>query len=329
MRGQKVDKDMSSILTNISSMTALETLRGINRSLESVQAEISSGKKVASAKENAAVWAVSAVMASDVASFKTVSDSLSLGAATVGVARSVAEKVVGTLQEIKTLIVQAQDESVDRAKYQTDIEAKTKLIESYVASAQFNGLNLLDGSGRIPAYDPLDLTVEAGNLEKMKVLASLNRTDENVESSFIEVDRQDLSTLQQVDDGADPPVVINRPAGGLAGLKTIDVESLADPAVPGSLSGAQQALDIIEGLLNTAINAAAAFGSAQNAIEGQNEFVKTLVDAMNTGIGALTDTDMEAASARLQALQVQQQLGIQSLSIANQAPQTLLSLFRQ
>ncbi|OYW87121.1 MAG: hypothetical protein B7Z22_05185 [Hyphomonas sp. 32-62-5] len=81
-------------------------------------------------------------------------------------------------------------------------------------------------------------------------------------------------------------------------------------------------------LLNTAIDAAAAFGSSQNRITGQSEFVQTLIDSMTTGIGSLTDTDMEAASAKLQALQVQQQLGVQALSIANQAPQTLLSLFR-
>ncbi len=279
---------MSSILTNVSSMVALETLRGINRNLETVQAEISSGKKVATAKDNAAVWAVSAVMSSDVASFRTISESLTLGSATVGVARSVAEKVVSTLQDVKSLIVQAQDESVDRTKYQADIVEKRGLIDSYVAAAQFNGLNLIDGT----------------STTAVNVLASLDRDSAGtVSASFIAVSRQDLATTA---------------GGGLADLTTIDVTT-----------GAAAALGTIETLLQTAIDAAAAFGSSQNRIEGQNEFVKTLVDAMNTGIGALTDTDMEAASARLQALQVQQQLGVQSLSIANQAPQALLSLFRQ
>ena len=292
---------MSSILTNISSMAALETLRGINRSLEAVQAEISSGKKVASAKDNAAVWAVSAVMSSDVASFRTISESLTLGSATVGVARSVAEKIVATLQDIKSLIVQAQDESVDREKYQTDIGQKTELVQSYVDAAQFNGLNLLDGSQ--PAATAI------------KVLASLNRTvdalgDPIVVASNIDIFPTNLSTIDNTGSGGE--------LGGLNDLANIDVT--VDPA---------QALTDIEGMMQTAIDAAAAFGSVQNRIAGQNEFVKTLVDAMNTGIGALTDSDMEAASARLQALQVQQQLGVQSLSIANQAPQALLSLFRQ
>src|SRR3990167_1807877 len=126
---------MSSILTNTSSMVALETLRGINRGLESVQSEISTGKKIGSAKDNAAIWAISTVMSTDVSSFKQISDSLNLGSSTVGVARSAAEKITSTLQEIKDLVVSAQGENVDSTKIQTDIEAKTALISGYVAAA--------------------------------------------------------------------------------------------------------------------------------------------------------------------------------------------------
>ena len=93
-------------------------------------------------------------------------------------------------------------------------------------------------------------------------------------------------------------------------------------------TGATAALTSIETLLGQSIDAAAGFGSAQKRIDTQSEFVQTMVDSLTTGIGGLTDTDMEAASAKLQALQVQQQLGTQALSIANQAPQSLLSLFR-
>lgn len=285
---------MSSILTNTSSMAALETLRNINRGLETVQAEISSGKRVSNSRDNAAVWAVAATMSGDVASFKSVSDALSIGSATVGVARSVTEKIVSTLEEIKTLIVQAQDESLDPAKYQDDIDAKRTLIDSYVKSAQFNGLNLLSGPVVAPATTPS----APGDIQ---VLASLNRNGNTVQASYIDVEAQDLRV------------------GETTGLDFTDINVVND---------AELALTTIEALLNTAIDAAAAFGSAQNAIEGQRDFIMTLVDSVSTGIGALTDTDMEAASARLQALQVQQQLGIQSLSIANQAPQGLLALFR-
>ena len=93
-------------------------------------------------------------------------------------------------------------------------------------------------------------------------------------------------------------------------------------------AGAEAALGNIETLIQNSIDAAANFGSAGGRIETQKSFISKLTDALKTGIGSMVDADMEEASARLQALQTQQQLGIQSLSIANQAPQSILALFR-
>jgi flagellin len=107
--------------------------------------------------------------------------------------------------------------------------------------------------------------------------------------------------------------------GGLEALNSINVTSNA---------GASAALTSIEFMIDTAITSAASFGSAQGRLDTQAAFVSQMSDALRAGIGTLVDADMEEASARLQALQVQQQLGIQSLSIANQAPQSILSLFR-
>ena len=107
--------------------------------------------------------------------------------------------------------------------------------------------------------------------------------------------------------------------GGLGALQNIDVTTN---------SGATGALTSIEGLIDKSVDAAAAFGSAEGRISTQSDFVSKLTDSLNSGIGSLVDANMEETSARLQALQVQQQLGTQSLSIANQAPQSILSLFR-
>tara|TARA_R110000787_G_scaffold4726_9_gene17901 strand:- start:12824 stop:14038 length:1215 start_codon:yes stop_codon:yes gene_type:complete len=404
-------------------MVALDTLRSINKDLATVQNEISTGKKVSSAKDNASIWAISTVMSTDVESFKTISDSLNLGSSTVGVARSAAEAVTENLQDIKNLIVAAQQGNVDRSKIQTDINELTKGIQTIVGAAQFNGLNLLDGS----------------STADVDFLASLDRSSGgSVAASFISVGRQDLSlsnsatpavfgaganadqtiiasgvnsgTATAAGAGADLDVTIASVAAGHSyrlvlddsatnntlgqrtfeyvasaddsassvaanlanqmstflsatgetnysvsradGVITIDNASGAALAVTatartggtagtttgglGNLAtvdvttdaGATSALTAIEGLLQTSIDAAAALGSSQKRIESQGEFVNTLVDAMTSGIGGLVDADMEAASAKLQALQVQSQLGVQALSIANQAPQSLLSLFR-
>lgn len=279
---------MAGIQTNNSAIVALQNLRTVNRNLAAVQEQISTGKKISNAKDNASIYAISTVIKSDVEGFKRISDSLNLGSSTVAVARGAAEQVTDILTQVKGLIVQAQESNVDRTKIQTDISRLSDQVTSIVNAAQFNGLNLVKAATGTVTF-----------------LASLDRDSAGtVTASNISVDAQSLET------GA---------GGGLAALAAIDVSDAA---------GAAAALTAIEGLVQTAIDAAASFGSAQKRIETQNEFVRQLTDALTSGMGALTDADLEEASARLQSLQVQQQLGVQALSIANQSPQSILALFR-
>lgn len=105
----------------------------------------------------------------------------------------------------------------------------------------------------------------------------------------------------------------------MGALSTIDVSASGDPLA---------ALGAIEDLIDTAIDAAASLGSSAGRLETQSDFISKLTDSFTSGIGSLVDADMEEASAKLQALQVQQQLGVQALTIANQAPQSILSLLR-
>ncbi len=397
---------MSSLLTNESSMVALTTLRYINKNLAMVQSEISTGKSVANARDNAALWAVSTVMQSDVDSFKSISDSLSLGSSTIAVARGAAEQVTSLLQEVKTLVVAAQEENVDRSKIQTDVAELRNQITSIVNAAQFNGLNLLKGGGNVQILASLDRasdgSVTASNISvnksDLQVVAqtigtgaatitgtlagdtagdiavgdtatvtyaaaaltegesftislggtdfsyvarendSLNDVVRNLSSqlrgafpdvtvSFTNVgDPEAEDSFISITNGSDAAIAVAQAVasggtagGALGGLVDIDVSTD---------EGAETALAAIEGLIQAGIDASAAFGSAQKRIDIQGEFVTNLMDALRSGIGALTDADLEEASARLQSLQVQQQLGIQALSIANQQPQALLGLFR-
>jgi flagellin len=405
---------MSSVLTNTSAMVALQTLKGINKNLAMTQAEISTGKTVANAKDNSAVWAISKVMESDVKGFKGISDSLSLGSSTIAVARQAAETVTELLTEVKGKIVAAQEDNVDRTKLQTDVEALRSQIESVVGAAQFNGLNLVDGSqttvdvlssldrsltdvvassitvtaqdlsiGDYTANDVFsastggtistdadtfvlsldqgggsdDITIAdgtnawaAGDRISLRIgdeTASYTVTASDVDSTnnsvpdliavglknaidslgidglVVDYDSANAGQLVFTNDGtADLSVsgqYRNAGAGGLGTLSSIDVSTASNAAT---------ALGNIEDLIQTSIDAAAAFGSVEVRIDIQSDFVGKLTDALKSGIGALVDADLEETSARLQALQVQQQLGTQALSIANQQPQNLLSLFR-
>ncbi|RBP96870.1 flagellin [Rhodobacter sp. 140A] len=409
---------MSSILTNTSAMVALQTLKGINSSLSKTQSEISTGKTVSSAKDNAAVWAISKVMEADVQGFQGISDSLSLGESTVAVARQAAETVTDLLTQMQSKIVSAQDENVDRDKIQTDVEALKAQISSVVSSAQFNGLNLIDGSkgstnilsslnrdlsgnvsasyigvsgvdfstggytarsvfatgsgatgslsaagadttafsldattgtgsivvdgtvaglaagdsisvnigGQAATYTVTEDDLRAGVDQSESIAFGLKNAIDGLGISGLTVTYDDSTTtgtLSLANTGADALTVTgqykNADSGDLSLLATIDVTD-------GSTLSAQ--LVNIESMIEKATTAAADFGSVENRLGIQADFVSKLTDAMKTGIGALVDADMEEASARLQALQTQQQLGIQSLSIANQQPQNILSLFK-
>jgi flagellin len=413
-------------------MVALQTLKSINSRLTETQNAISTGKSVGTARDNAAVWAISKVMESDVKGFQGISDSLNLGESTVAVARNGAETVTDLLTEMKGKIVASQEQNVDRGKIQTDIVALRDQINAVVGAAQFNGLNLLSnrettsGSGSVNVLASLDRSasgvsasdisvgkrdlgttasaVTGGTVANLTAATTLNATqsatlavtapigagqiysigltgtdadgstftaadyttgttaadaqkimyiardgdtagdiakglaqafaiyaaDEGLDSDVIDITASgnDLTVSSSLTDATDTisaridtltsPTEVTI-GGGLEKLNDIDVTTD---------SGADSALVSIEYMIQNAIDSAASFGSAQGRIETQSNFITSLTDSLKSGIGTLVDADMEEASARLQALQVQQQLGVQALSIANQAPQSLLSLFR-
>ncbi|TQF00839.1 MAG: flagellin [Spiribacter salinus] len=286
---------MSSILTNNSAMVALQTLNGINSNLAKTQSEISTGKSVATAKDNSAIWAISKVMESDVAGFNSIADSLAVGESTTAVASAGAEQIVDVLEEMRELAVAGISETADHGKIDADMEQKEQQILSIIDAAQFNGVNLLktdtDGNGGTG----------------LTVLSSLDRAGAN------DVANSNAPTVSTITVAS---------ADFEADLDVAGRTAIADSA------SAETALGEIEGYLQVAVDGAATLGASAKRISDQSDFIGKLTDSMKSGIGALVDTDMEEASARLQALQVQQQLGTQSLSIANQAPQTLLSLFR-
>ncbi len=287
---------MSSILTNNGAMVALQTLKGINASLAKTQNQISTGKDINTAKDDAAIWAISKVMESDVNSFKTVSKSLALASGAISTANTAAEKVQDLLGLIKDKVVAAKDGNLDRATLQTDFKDLKAQIETTVKGSQFNGINLVNG-------DQFD------GASTFKALSALNRAqDGTVTADTIDIDL--TNTDLRITGGS---------VAAMTDLATMDLTTVTDW---------DAALATVEAAIGASVQAASAFGSANKRIEMQSDFVSKLGDAMTSAIGSLVDADMEEASARLQALQTQQQLGIQSLSIANQAPKSLLSLFQ-
>lgn len=280
---------MTSINTNFGAMIALQTLGGTIEQREDVQEDISTGKEVNSAKDKAALWAISQVMEVDVAGFAAVSNSLSLGEATVSVAAVGAEHLSKVLIEMKQLTVMASSGAVDYSKIETQMAHKTEQLNSIISSTQFNGVNLLKTD------------INGTGSSALTIASSLDRQGSGAPNlSSISVASHDFEGSPSFD-------INNRTA-------------ITDQA------SAQLALGEIEGFLNFAIEGAASFGASVSRISDQNHFVSKLADSMKMGISAMVDTDMEEASARYAALSVQQQLGGLSLSVANASPLSLMAL---
>ncbi|WP_367713259.1 flagellin [Ketogulonicigenium vulgare] len=182
----------------------------------------------------------------------------------------------------------------------------------------------LNIGGKTATYTVSEADVAATTPADLIAVGLKNAVDAlGIADLSVDYDSGTPGTLAFTNDGGNDLTVSaqfkNAGAGGLSLLNTIDVTSDA---------GALAALNNIDSIVQTAIDASSAFGAVESRISTQADFVGKLNDSLKSGIGAMVDADMEEASARLQALQVQQQLGIQALSIANQSPQSLLSLFQ-
>ena len=274
---------MASVNTNYGAMVALQQLNKTNSDLEMTQGRINTGLKVASAKDNGAIYAIAQGMRADVVGFGVVQDSLDRTSATVDVAIAAGEAIGDLLIDMKEKALGAADSSLttaQRSAFNEDFTALRDQIATIVSNAEFNGVNLINGS---------TASVEA--------FASADGT------SVITVLDEALS---------------------LSG----SIVTLTSTAQVNTVTNASTAVATIETSLTNLNQALARLGTASKALGIHSEFVTKLSDVTEAGIGNLVDADLAKESAKLQALQTKQQLGVQALSIANQSSGLALSFFR-
>ena len=335
---------MASLLTNAAAMTALQTLASTNKSLDTTQNRISTGMRISTASDGAAYWSIATTMRFDNKSLSAVQDSLGLGAATVDVQYTALEATVKELTEIGKLLVSAKTPGVNRSQIQEDIKARLGQMSSIASSSVFNSENWLS------------VDSAAGDFNKDKsVVASFSRVGDAISIETIKVDVNDIK-LYDANTAAALPTPATAPTAASPGAVKMDGRGLFDAswqvwndnlATPGVVSLSIKDLDIsaltdsadhqatlssyieiVDAALSKLTDGASNLGAVKNRIDTQKDFVQALTDAIGRGIGQLVDADMNAESTRLQALQTQQQLGIQALSIANSNSQNILSLFR-
>ncbi|MBB4438443.1 MULTISPECIES: flagellin N-terminal helical domain-containing protein [Rhizobium] len=301
---------MTSINTNNAAMAALQTLRGINQGLQETQAHVSSGYRVGKASDNAAYWSIATTMRSDNKALSAVSDALGLGAAKVDTAYSAMDSAIDVVGDIKAKLVAATESGVDKAKVQEEISQLQQQLLSVAQSASFSGENWVAGADGTK-----------------NVVASFVRDGSNAVSVVMTDYVLDSSSMGNVLFGMSVGSVetstgiLGTSNGATGSVYAMDITNF-------TLGEIQSALTNVEAALKAMTSAGAQLGSISKRIELQENFVSALSDSIDSGVGRLVDANMEEESSKLSALQTQQQLAVQSLSIANSSSQTILTLFR-
>lgn len=277
-----------SVNTNAGALFALQTLNQTTRQLDVTQSRINTGLKVASAKDNAAVYSIAQGQRADLAGLESVKGSLDRATSSVDVALAAAEAVSDLLIQLKEKATAAIDPGADaatRTALNDEFKSLIAQINTVVNNAEFNGVNAVkNGGASVQAL----VALPDGTGTAATYSITIAATDISASSGLA------LTTAH----------VITSAAAASTAIVTI---SAAETTVNGFLSK---------------------LGAGAKRVEIQRAFTDKLSNAIEVGIGNLVDADLARESARLQSLQVKQQLGLQALSIANQAPGSVLSLFR-
>ncbi len=321
---------MTSILTNSAAMAALQTLRSINSNMEEVQNRISSGYRVETAADNAAYWSIATTMRSDNAALSTVQDALGLGAAKVDTSYAGMSSAIDVVSEIKAKLVAAREPGVDKTKINKELTELKNQLASAAESASFSGENWLYNDSTTPAGTK---SIVASFNRSTNGTVSVSTLDYNTAASIL-IDTKDASLGQLT-----KAVAVVQPNGATTANATYKLLAFTGgTAAAGSIIEltASTSYDAIEGMIKAVdaiftslTDSASTLGAITSRIDMQENFVANLMDVIDKGVGRLVDADMNEESTRLKALQTQQQLGIQALSIANTNSENILRLFQQ
>ena len=279
-----------SVNTNVGAMVALQNLSVTQHQLMNTENKVNTGLAIASAKDNAAVWAIAQNQRATSQSLSSVMQSLQRGQSTVDVALSAGNSISDLLTQMKAKALAAADTTLDtnsRNALNSEFTSLRDQINKTVSNAVFSGANMLSG------------TSTGGAGATIKALANADAT------SVITVAAQDLSL------------------GG-----TVLTTNLGTASSISTVTFATNMIGYLNTAIANVSSALGKLGTGDKALASHLTFIQNLQNTIDAGVGNLVDADLAKESANLQALQTKQQLGIQALSIANQSSSTLLSLFR-
>ena len=299
----------SSINTNQGAYVALQSLNATSTALASTQKHISTGYRVNDATDDGGAFAVAQKVRSDVSALTSVNQQLGNAKGLVTTAISSLTTISNALGTAKGLLVKIADASISsdqRDQYISSFKTLVSSVANNVDGSTYNGQTLLGAaSGGVTATSKAVINNEAGA----------------------------TSTISAEDNSATAATLAGL-IGATFSRSAAGVDSFTGITTTGAQTAAATALTATTGATSfTALQTANAnqlnqAGADSNYLDSQVTFNSNKIDSLNSGLGALVDADLSKESAQLQSLQIKQQLGTQALSIANQAPQALLSLFK-
>ena len=321
----------NSVNTNRQAVFALQSLNQTNSELGGVQKRVSTGFRVSDARDDGGAFAVAQAVRSDVAGVTAVGEQLGGTRGILSTTFAALSTVSDTMKQVRAVLTRLADGSVtgtSREQYEEQYKLLTTQVATFIDDAYYNGRTLLttdgaQGGGNITSIrnesggtftieavdgdamklDPDAFVLTTEEIDDLTGLAETNYTDAAADD---DPEWDDLTDAQQ-------QTFID------AEILNVKVQRATDAIQPGG------SFDEVDGLVSTALNQ---FGAQMQFVENQITYNSKKIDALNDGLGALVDADLAKESSKLQALQTRQQLGVQTLGLANQGPQVLLSLFR-
>jgi|SRR6185437_12501151 len=281
---------LNSVNTNIGAMIALQSLNKTNADLAVTQKQVSTGFRVADATDDGAAYAVAQSVRSTVGALTSANQQLGNVQGLLSTTQSGLNNISNTMASMRDVLVKLSDGNV-QGNDRANYENQYKSLLSNVQT--FVQDASYNGKTLIG-----DLSGSNGTFSRVAVAR-------NESGSSYGIATFGGSALY-----------------GSVNFTTTQMDSAATIAALITASGT------FINQMNAVGKALNAIGSSVNYVKNQISYNNDKIDSLNSGLGSLVDADLAKESAQLQALQIRQQLGTQALSLANQAPQTLLSLFK-
>jgi flagellin len=275
---------MNSINTNAQALIALQSLNTTNSQLSVTQKRVSTGYRVADARDDGGAFAVAQAVRSDVAGVIAVGEQLGGTKGILQTSFAALSVVSDTMKQIRAALTRLADGAISadqRETYEEQYRLLAQQVSDFIDDSAYNGRTLLS----------TDTAARGGDITAIR----------NETGGTFTIKAQDGSLMK---------LSLTPPADAEAATASI--------VAGGAFATADRAISL-------ALNE---FGAALAFVDNQIRYNSQKVDAMETGLGALVDADLAKESSTLEALKVRQQLGVQTLGLANQGPQVLLGLFR-